>query len=204
MAPTIDLRSKKEFVRVEIQPHERWTGGITVPLRVFNVFHLPQDAIAFDGRRREDLADRCKSRAGRFFADFMHVVEEFRAGGSDEARAKLEAEVSTLRAEKKKLEANYSILEKRSFDLVNANTALSKKVSEMDVKGQSMDAQVSELEQKLRDAEKERDNLRVKCEAFEPQLDGMNSSYKLIVDENTALKTDVEKGIEDIRHGAHF
>ncbi|XP_074375218.1 uncharacterized protein LOC141716985 [Apium graveolens] len=144
MASTIDPRSKKEIVRAEIQPHERWTGGTTVPLRVFNLFHLPQDAIAFDGRRREDLADRCKSRAGRFLADFMHVVEEFRAGGSDEARAKLEAEVSTLRAEKKKLKTNYLGLEKGSFELANVNTALSKKVSEMDVKGQSMDAQVSE------------------------------------------------------------
>ncbi|KAL8099991.1 hypothetical protein AgCh_032305 [Apium graveolens] len=198
MASTIDPRSKKRVVRVEIQPHERWTGGITVLLRVFDLFHLPQDAIAFDGRRREDLADRCKSRAGRFLADFMHVVEEFRAGESDAARAKLEAEVSTLRAEKKKLEMNYSGLEKRSFELANANTALSKKVSEMDVKGQSMDAQVSEVEHKLRDAKQKRDSLRVKCEAFERQVDGMNSSYKLIVDENTALKAEVEKGIEDI------
>ncbi|KAL8088961.1 hypothetical protein AgCh_038653 [Apium graveolens] len=198
MAPTIDPQLKKGVVRVDIQPHERWTGGTTMPLRVFDLFHLPQDAIAFDRRRREDLVDRWKSRAGRFLADFMHVVEEFRAGGSDEVREKLETEVSTLRAEKKKLEMNYSGLEKRSFELANANTALSKKVSEMDAKGQSMDAQVSELEQKLCDAEKERDSLTVKCEAFEGQVDGKNSSYKLIVDENTALKAKVEKGIEDI------
>ncbi|XP_074369244.1 uncharacterized protein LOC141710579 isoform X2 [Apium graveolens] len=65
MAPTIDPRQKKGVVRVDIQPHERWTGRTTVLLRVFDLFHLPQDAIAFDGRRREDLADRCKSRAGR-------------------------------------------------------------------------------------------------------------------------------------------
>ncbi|XP_074348556.1 uncharacterized protein LOC141687245 [Apium graveolens] len=128
----------------------------------------------------------------------MHIVEEFWVGGSDEARAKLEAEVTALKAEKKTLGANYSDLEKRSVDLVNENTTLSKKESEMDVKGQSMDAKVSELEQKLRDAEKERDSLRVKCEALERQVDGTNSLYKLIVDENTALKAEVEKGVEDI------
>ncbi|XP_074364723.1 uncharacterized protein LOC141705736 [Apium graveolens] len=198
MSNTGEPRSKKELVRVEIQPNERWTGGTTVSLRAFNHFHLPQDAIAFDGRRQDDLADRCKSRAGRFLADFMHIVEEFRADGNDVAYKRLEAEVSALRVERKKLMMSYSELEKRSTELVTANTALTKKVGEMEVSGQSRDANVSELERKLQEAETERDDLRSKCEGWERHIDGMNASYKLIVDENVVLKAEVQKGIEDI------
>ncbi|KAL8092535.1 hypothetical protein AgCh_034701 [Apium graveolens] len=205
MAPTIDPRQKKGVVRVDIQPHERWTGGTTVPLRVFDLFHLPQDAVAFDGRRREDLADRCKSRAGRlcyqifvFLADFMHIVEEFRTDGNDAACKRLEAEVSSLRVEKKKLMAGYSELEKRSSYLKADNTALSKKVGEMEVGKQSLNATVSELERRLSEVEKERDELKGKCEGLERHVDGMNSSYRLIVEENTSLKAEVEKAVEDI------
>ncbi|XP_074369604.1 uncharacterized protein LOC141711053 [Apium graveolens] len=191
-------RSKKEPTRVEIQPHERWTGGTTVPLRAFNLFHLPQDSIAFDGRRRDDLADRCKSRAGRFLADCMHIVEEFRTDGNDAACKRLEAEVSSLRVERKKLMAGYSELEKRSSDLTTDNTALSKKVGEMEVEKQSLNATVSELEMRLSEVEKERDELKGKCEGLERHVEGMDSSYRLIVGENTSLKAEVEKGIEDI------
>ncbi|XP_074325800.1 uncharacterized protein LOC141663856 [Apium graveolens] len=198
MSNTGEPRSKKEPVRVEIQPNERWTGGTTVPLRAFNLFHLPQDAIAFDGRRRDDLADRCKSRAGRFLADFMHIVEEFRADGNDEAYKRLEAEVSALRIERKKLMMGYSELEKRSADLTTANTALSKKVSEMEVERQSMSAKVSELERRLSEVENERDDLKGKCEGLDRHVEGMNSSYRLIVKENSNLKAKVQKGIEDI------
>ncbi|XP_074349148.1 uncharacterized protein LOC141688903 [Apium graveolens] len=198
MTPTIDPRQKKGVVRVDIQPHERWTGGTTVPLRVFDLFHLPQDAIAFDGRRREDLVDRCKSRAGRFLADFMHIVEEFRTDGNDAACKRLEAEVSSLKVERKKLMAGYSELEKRSSDLTANNIALSKKVGEMEVGKQSLDATVSELERRLSEVEKERDELKGKCEGLERHVEGMNSSYRLIVEENTSLKAEVEKAVEDI------
>ncbi|XP_074370290.1 uncharacterized protein LOC141711614 [Apium graveolens] len=198
MANTAEHRSKKEPVRVEIQPSERWTGGITVPLRAFDIFHLPQDAVVFDGRHRGDLADWCKSRAGRFFADFMHIVEEFRADGGDEALKRLEAEVGVLKAEKKKLGSNYSELEKRSADLATANTALSKKVSEMDVLGQSTNTKMSDHERRLREVEKERDDLKEKCEGWERHVEGMNSSYRLIVEENTTLKAEMQKRIEDI------
>ncbi|KAL8156024.1 hypothetical protein AgCh_001190 [Apium graveolens] len=144
-------------------------GGTTVSLRVFDLFHLPQDAIAFDGRRREDLADRCKSRAGR----------------------RLEAEVSSLRVERKKLMAGYLELEKRSSDLTVDNTALSKKVGEMEVGKQSLNATISELERRLSEVEKERDELKGKCEGLERHVEGMNSSYRLIVEENTSLKVEV-------------
>ncbi|XP_074331784.1 uncharacterized protein LOC141668702 [Apium graveolens] len=198
MAGTTDPRSRKEPVRVEINPNERWTGGTTVPLRAFNIFHLPQDAVAFDGRRRDDLADRCKSRAGRFLTDFMHIIEEFRADGNDEARKKLEAEIVALKAEKKKLGSSYSELDKRSVDLITENTALWKKVSEMEVVGQSMSAKVSELERRLSEVEKERDDLKGKCEGLDRHAEGMESSYRLIVEDNSSLKTEVQKGIEDI------
>lgn len=65
MTPIIDECSRKEVVGVEIRPHERWIGNATVPLHAFQVFNLPQDSSAYTERTREELADRCLSRAGR-------------------------------------------------------------------------------------------------------------------------------------------
>lgn len=65
MTSNIDVRSCKEAVSVEIRPNERWRGSSTVPLRAFRVFNLPQDFGAYSKRTRDELVDRCLSRAGR-------------------------------------------------------------------------------------------------------------------------------------------
>lgn len=62
---TPDIRGNKGVVGVELRPHERWIGVSTVPLRVFQLFNLPQDAMAYAERSRDELVDRCLSRAGR-------------------------------------------------------------------------------------------------------------------------------------------
>lgn len=65
LSPTVDPRVPKVVVNIEIRPNERWVGGSTVPLRAFRLFNLPQDTVAYAGRERDDLVDRCLSRAGR-------------------------------------------------------------------------------------------------------------------------------------------
>lgn len=65
MTPTIDECSMQEVVGVEICPHKRWIGNATAPLLAFQVFNLPQDSSAYTERTREELVDRCLSRAGR-------------------------------------------------------------------------------------------------------------------------------------------
>lgn len=71
MTPTVDPRGKGVAVIVEVQPHERWTGNATVPMRAFQIFNLPQDTVAYVGRTREELADRCLSRASRVSIFFV-------------------------------------------------------------------------------------------------------------------------------------
>ncbi|XP_074381748.1 uncharacterized protein LOC141723760 [Apium graveolens] len=100
MTNIVDPRSRREAIRVEIQPIERWTGRATVPLRALKIFNLPQDAVAYEGWRRDELVDRCKDRAGRFLADFIHIMEEFKADSDGEVRAKLEAEITVLKGGK--------------------------------------------------------------------------------------------------------
>lgn len=63
MTSTVDTSAHKESFSVEIRPNQRWMGGSTVPLRAFRVFNLPQDSGA--ERTRDELVDRCLSRAGR-------------------------------------------------------------------------------------------------------------------------------------------
>ncbi|XP_074381255.1 uncharacterized protein LOC141723370 [Apium graveolens] len=198
MTNTVDPRSRREAIRVEIQPTERWTGGATVPLRALKIFNLSQDAVAYEGRRRDELVDRCKGRARRFLADFMHIMEEFKGDSDGEVHAKLEAEITALKGEKKKIGASCSELEKRSGDLASANSALSKKIGEMEVAEQSLTNKVFELETRLWEVEKERDEEKTKCEGLDRQIDGMNGSYRLIVEENESLKLKVQKGVKDI------
>lgn len=47
IAPTVHERVNKEVVGVEIRPNERWIGGSTVPLRIFQLFNLHQDVSAY-------------------------------------------------------------------------------------------------------------------------------------------------------------
>ncbi|KAL8088422.1 hypothetical protein AgCh_038270 [Apium graveolens] len=63
MANIVEPQARQEAVRVEIQPMERWTGGLTVPLCAFKIFNLPQHSVAYEGRRRNEIVDRCKDRA---------------------------------------------------------------------------------------------------------------------------------------------
>ncbi|KAL8135449.1 hypothetical protein AgCh_010190 [Apium graveolens] len=198
MGKTVDPRSKKEVVRVEIQPTERWTGGSTVPLRALNLFNLPQDSVAYDGRKREDLVDRCKSRAGRFLSDFMHILEDYKADVDGEACSKLEVEVAVLKGEKKKIAVGFAELEHRVADLSKANSALSNKVAEMEVADQVSSGRVRELEGRLLEVERELDEEKSKRQGLDRQVEGMDSSYKLIVKENEDLKKEVEKAVEDI------
>lgn len=65
MMPTVDEHQRKEIVRVEVRPNERWVGNATVPLHGFQVFNLPQDSVAYADRSRGKLAERCLNRAGR-------------------------------------------------------------------------------------------------------------------------------------------
>lgn len=65
LIPCNDARGSKDSLCVEVRPHERWTGGSTVPMRALQLFHLPQDVVSYTGRSRGDLVDRCLSRAGR-------------------------------------------------------------------------------------------------------------------------------------------
>ncbi|XP_074376393.1 uncharacterized protein LOC141717976 [Apium graveolens] len=198
MGKTVDPRSKKEVVKVEIQPTERWTGGSTVPLRALNLFNLPQDSVAYDGRKREDLVDRCKSRAGRFLSDFMHILEDYKADVDGEACSKLEAEVAALKGEKKKVAVGFAELEHRVADLSKANSALSKKVAEMEAAEQVSSGRVRELEGRLLEVERELDDKKSKRQGLDRQVEGMDSSYKLIVKENEDLKKEVEKAVKDI------
>ncbi|XP_074382032.1 uncharacterized protein LOC141723959 [Apium graveolens] len=128
----------------------------------------------------------------------MHIMEEFKADSDGEVRAKVEAEITTLKGEKKKIGASCSELEKRSGDLASANSALSKKIGEMEVAEQSLTNKVFELETRLWEVEKERDEEKTKREGLDRQIDGMNGSYRLIVEENESLKLKVQKGVEDI------
>ncbi|KAL8110831.1 hypothetical protein AgCh_026537 [Apium graveolens] len=195
---TVDPRSKKEVMRVEIQPMERWTRGSTVPLRALNLFNLPQDLVAYDGRKRDDLVDRCKSRAGRFLSDFMHILEDYKADVDGEACSKLEAEVAALKGEKKKIAVGFAELEHRVADLSKANSALSKKVAEMEATEQVSGGRIRELEGRLLEVERELEEEKDKRQGLVRQVEGMDGSYKLIVKENEDLKTEVEKAIEDI------
>lgn len=76
MTPTIDEHGRKEIVRAEIRPSERWVGNATVPLHAFRIFNLPQDSVAYTGRTRAELAERCLGRAGRvkFFYFYVFVL----------------------------------------------------------------------------------------------------------------------------------
>lgn len=65
ITPTTNTRSSKEVVGVSIRPQQRWVGGAMVPLRAFQIFNFPQDASAYAGLARANLADMCLSRAGR-------------------------------------------------------------------------------------------------------------------------------------------
>lgn len=65
MTPTTDSRGTKKVIGVTIHPHERWTGGATVPLRAFQLFNLPQDVGSYANRGRSNLVDRCLGRAGQ-------------------------------------------------------------------------------------------------------------------------------------------
>ncbi|XP_074351473.1 uncharacterized protein LOC141690584 [Apium graveolens] len=195
---TVDPRSKKEVMRVEIQPTERWTGGSTVPLRALNLFNLPQDLVAYDGRKREDLVDRCKSRAGRFLSDFMHILEDYKADVDGEACSKLEAEVAALKGGKKKIAVGFAELEHRVADLTKANSVLSKKVAEMEATEQVSSGRIQELEGRLLEVERELEEEKGKRQGLLRQVEGMDGSYKLIVKENADLKTEVEKAVEDI------
>ncbi|KAK1389444.1 hypothetical protein POM88_017622 [Heracleum sosnowskyi] len=58
-------KSAVEPARFEIQPFERWTTGPHVPLRVFEAFELPQDFSSYVDRSRDDVAERCLTRAGQ-------------------------------------------------------------------------------------------------------------------------------------------
>ncbi|XP_074362211.1 uncharacterized protein LOC141702423 [Apium graveolens] len=195
---TIDPRSRKEVMRAEIQPSERWTGGSTVPLRVFKLVQLSQDSVAYTGRRRDELADRCKGRIGRFLSDFMHVLDEYQSDDESEVRSKLEVEVSALKGEKKRLGSSCLDLEKKVSDLSSTNTTMSKRVTELESIEKSSNKKILELEGRLRDVESERDELKVKCEGLDRQVGGMDQSYKLIMEENATLKAEVEKAVEDI------
>lgn len=65
MTPTVEARASKEVFGVEVRPNERWIGGSTVPLRVFQLFDLTQDANAYAEHSPGELADCCLSRPGR-------------------------------------------------------------------------------------------------------------------------------------------
>ncbi|XP_074325658.1 uncharacterized protein LOC141663746 [Apium graveolens] len=169
-----------------------------MPLRALEIFNLPQDSVAYEGRRREDLATRCKSRAGWFISDFMYIVEDYRADIDGEARAKLEAEIAALKGEKKRVGVSFSELEKRASNLANANTTLSRKVGEMEVTEQTLSNKVQELKGRLQEVETERDGERTKRKSLDRQVEGMNNSYKLIVEKNENLKREVQKGVEEI------
>lgn len=81
MTPTADPRGMNEVIGMSIRPHERWTGGATVPLRAFQLFYLPQDVGSSADRARIDLVDRCLSRAGQvilFYTNFYRSIGMFK------------------------------------------------------------------------------------------------------------------------------
>lgn len=48
---------------------------VLLPLRVFRLFNLPQNYVAYSERARDDLVDRCLSRAGRVRVDiYIYVI----------------------------------------------------------------------------------------------------------------------------------
>ncbi|KAL8125136.1 uncharacterized protein LOC141716908 [Apium graveolens] len=198
MSNTVDPRARRELVRVKIQPSERWTGGSTFPLRAFKIFKLPHDAVAYEGRRRDELVDRCKGRMGRFLADFMHVLEDYKEDAGKEVQVKLESEVSALKEERKRLKVSFTEADRRTGDFFNNNAVLFKHVEEFESSEKTLAEKVEELENKLRDAEKDRDASKVECEGFGHQLEGINGSYKATIDEIVKLKADVKKSVEDI------
>lgn len=65
MTSNVDTRVHKDAVSVEIHSNKCWMGGSTVPLRAFRLFKLPQNSEAYSERTRDELVDRCLSRARR-------------------------------------------------------------------------------------------------------------------------------------------
>ncbi|XP_074358261.1 uncharacterized protein LOC141697669 [Apium graveolens] len=120
-------------------------------------------------------------------------VEDYKADVGGEVRSNLEAEITALKGERKKSGASFAELEKRVSDLAKANTALSRKVGEMEVAEKTLSDRVQELEGRFREVEKERDEERNKRHSLDRQVEGMDSSYKLIVEENENLKREVWK-----------
>ncbi|KAL8108353.1 hypothetical protein AgCh_024716 [Apium graveolens] len=121
--------------------------------------------------RRDEIVDMCKGRVGR-----------------------LEAEINSLKEERKKLIVSHTKAERHVRGLANKNSALLKQVQEKEAVESSLATKVQELEGKLHEAEKDRDDEKAKHEGLERQVDGMNRAYKLIVEENEQLKMEVQKG----------
>ena len=134
----------------------------------------------------------------QFLSDFMHILEDYKADVDGEACSKLEAEVAALKGEKKKIAVGFAELEHRVADLSKANSALSKKVAEMEATEQVSGGRIRELEGRLLEVERELEEEKGKRQGLLRQVEGMEVSYKLIVQENADLKTEVEKAVEDI------
>lgn len=73
LPPIVRARAHKEIIGVEVRLNERWISGSTVPLRVCQLFNLPQDINAYTERIRGELPDRCLSRAGRVKVFFFVI-----------------------------------------------------------------------------------------------------------------------------------
>lgn len=121
---------------------------------MFRLFHLPYDSVAYAGRGRADLVDRCLNRAGRvryvvilvlkgfgfctfdfimschifvsqFIFDVVHLLKDYKADGESSSRLAMEAELSGMKSEKGRLEKLCLDLEARSSELSKTNLAFS-------------------------------------------------------------------------------
>ncbi|XP_074381610.1 uncharacterized protein LOC141723650 [Apium graveolens] len=198
MNPTADPHAAREIVRVEIQPNERWTGGSTVPIQAFQVFHLPQDAVSYSSKKRSDIVDRCMSRVGRFLSYFTHILEEFKNDVEGEDVSRLAADLSAMGREKKKFEDQYIEVERRVGELSTTNSKLSKQVGEMELARDMMSTRIDNLEKELREMTVSRNEEKGERETAEAELSRVLDSNKSLVEENDKLKVDVQKGVEDI------
>lgn len=181
-------------LQIEVQPNEKWSAGSNFPVQVFKAFNLPQDFNSYVDKTRDEIAERCLARGGRFLADIAHLVRDYRADIDRQWNEGGARELADLKNEKAVAERRVEELTKRVAECVDELKKLKLENEKMKEVAKSRIKEINELKERVVSGGKELDTMRGELSI----LKGANEVFeKSIAD----LKLDLEKSIADVAQG---
>ncbi|XP_074374033.1 uncharacterized protein LOC141714411 [Apium graveolens] len=133
-----------------------------------------------------------------FLSDVTHILEEYKADEDSIPPSKLEEECETLRGKQKKMVIEQGVMRDRVTELSKANSSYRAEISELEVANRNLEKGMEEIGVKVKGLEKSLSDEQKGRRDLEAELSDFCEKYQALEKENTSLKLEMDKGVEDI------